>query len=119
MNHVVLVLFLLAALPLVYLDVCIKCYRFDTEGNWIFHYDTTTYEANVFDPRLHCGYNQPNVQGVFKDVTLKTPAEIQVVFDYPNSFYILQNTVSENVTHKKRRAVEHDVQCRVPGTSGY
>ncbi|MDR3547544.1 MAG: hypothetical protein P4M11_04595 [Candidatus Pacebacteria bacterium] len=70
-------------------------YKFDTEGNWQFSIDTKTHEADLFDPRVHCGHPQPNRyasprrdltfrQGAKAEIKLKAPAQLQVTLEAPN-----------------------------------
>eukprot|EP00826_Nyctotherus_ovalis_P050925 TRINITY_DN6312_c0_g1_i1.p1 TRINITY_DN6312_c0_g1~~TRINITY_DN6312_c0_g1_i1.p1 ORF type:complete len:341 (+),score=80.45 TRINITY_DN6312_c0_g1_i1:190-1212(+) len=71
----------------VYSDLCVKCYRFDTEGTWKFKIDAKTYKPDVFNPKIACGHQQPNVEGKQKDVKIKSPVEVEVHFEYPNNLY--------------------------------
>jgi len=80
---------LFISIPYVSSDLCVMCYRFDVEGNWVFRYDETNYEPNLFDQNQHCGHRVPNVQGKNWDVKLEKAKNIQVSFEYPNKFFII------------------------------
>lgn len=83
--YTALVCFLL--LTGVYSDLCVKCYRFDTEGTWKFKIDAKTYKPDFFNPKIACGHRQPNVEGKQKKVKIKSLVEVDVRFEYPNNLY--------------------------------
>ena len=78
----------------VRLNSCVECYRFDLEGNWMFRIGKKTYEPNLFDPKVHCGHSQPDKMWLLERIELEEPYDIQVSFEYPNIFYILDDANS-------------------------
>lgn len=78
----------LALFVAVRCDICVQCYRFDTEGQWKFIIDKKTYKPSLFNPKLTCGRPRPNVEGKHYNITIERPKEMFASFVYPNNFHL-------------------------------
>jgi hypothetical protein len=85
-----LIMICLTLFACVCCDLCVHCYRFDTEGEWQFYIDKKNYEPNIFNSKITCGHKQPNIEGVQEDVRIALPIRAKASFEYPNNFYVVE-----------------------------